>query len=58
MVLVIQANYSILCQPVDYSFDNPIEMEVSVAIYCRFQVTFRNHVLRVVMDVCIYVLIV
>ena len=32
IVYVIRANYSFLCQPVDFSFDNPLEMEVSVVI--------------------------
>ena len=33
---VIRANYSFFCQPVDYSFDNPLEMEIARVLWLHY----------------------
>ncbi|CAB4031848.1 elongation of very long chain fatty acids 4-like, partial [Paramuricea clavata] len=36
LVCVIQANYRFFCQPVDYSFDNPLEMEIARVLWLHY----------------------
>ena len=36
LVGVTRANYSFFCQPVDYSFDNPLEMEIARVLWLHY----------------------